>query len=176
MHAIAAVQNRASVASLREMLGSVQGVQSKGTLLSKDFPGLIPRGGIVEVIGTSRTEWVVSLLAENPTVSVAWVEESLSVLPPAIQQRGVELERILFIEAKQELEWSLQTVLRSQLFSVVVSHGDIRDEKKLRRFQLLAERAKACIFLISKIPARSWAVSVQIEACDQHVKLLKKKG
>lgn len=121
---------------------------------------------LVGVTGIRRTEWILDWLVKNPKASVVWVEKSLSVLPTSIAQKGGGLERILFIETA-EIEWTLVTLLRSQLFQAIVSPAEkilnSKDEKNLRRLQLLAEKARCKVFLLADSRQSHWAISEQIE-------------
>lgn len=187
------VAEKISIDKLKALIVGLEGErQRRDSLRSSDLAGGVPRGAVVEVTGAKRTEWVVRLLAENPEANVAWVESSLSVLPSAIEQREGGLARILFVEAEQEVDWALRTVLRSGLFGAVVAAGDIRSDRRLRRYQIFAEQSNTSLLLLSESPSPAWCISLQVEASAPQgdllatlagarntrpaVKLLKRKG
>lgn len=132
-----------------------------------------PLGALIGITGVGRTEWVLNWLVKNPEASVVWIEKNLSVLPTALAQRGGGLERILFIELGEvgEWEWTLLTLLRAQLFQAIITPiltpdeqiKKTKDEKSLRRLQLLAEKAQCKVFLLSEVPSQHWTISEQVQ-------------
>jgi hypothetical protein len=128
----------------------------------------LPRSALTEISGPhggGKSEMVIQFLAENPDVRAAWIEEQFSVYPVAFPQLGVGLERVLFVEAGRQGLWTTQQILRSGLFSVVVLAGKVLTEINLRRLQLAAEKAQACVILLREKPTLQgkWPISVQIE-------------
>src|SRR5271166_968416 len=59
-----------------------------------------PRGAIVELTRSGKTEVMVQFLAENPQLRIAWIEEEFTIYPCAVAQRNVAPERLLFVEAQ----------------------------------------------------------------------------
>src|SRR3954469_21692769 len=103
------VKPRPSLIEIREKLHTLGcGLEQRDFLNSQTVPGGVPRGVICEITGTARTEWVITLLNENPELMTFWVEEKLSILPTAIHQRGVDLSRILLAEAEDKLFQALR--------------------------------------------------------------------
>src|SRR6185437_14380497 len=90
--------------------------------------GGIPQGGVVEISGSAgggKVEALLRFLSENPTLPVAWVEEGRTTYPCAFPQAGVDLERVLFVnaEAAQGESYLLDCahqILRSQIFGALV--------------------------------------------------------
>ncbi len=139
-------------------------------------PKGFPRGVLIELTGLGKTEVLVQFLAENPKLRVAWIEESLTIYPYAMAQRGVSLARLLFIEAHQEVFWATFQVLRSHLFDcVVLSSKRNFDEKNLRRMQLEAEKGNIGVFLLTESIHKAWPIALQLkvnrEICSQGTKL-----
>jgi hypothetical protein len=171
---------RISIEGLRALLGTAGAERSKERLRSSDLSEGVPRGALVEVSGPARTEWVARLIAENKEAQVAWVEQKLSLLPTALRQREVELGQIIFVEARDKLDWTLTTLLRSQLFTAIVCSGNIHDQRRLRRYQLLAEKANATVLLLSVEATTAWCIALQLEARRKvkttAVRLLKRKA
>jgi len=126
------------------------------------IPGGVPRGVICEITGTARTEWMISLLCENPKLITFWIEDRLSILPTAMHQRGVDLSRILIAEAGDKLFQALRKALRSQLFDCVVLPGIVEDMKMLKALQLFARESNAAVFFLSQVAKNAWAIPFQI--------------
>jgi hypothetical protein len=121
-------------------------------------PGL-PLGALIHVSGPRRTEAMLTLLAEHPGLRAAWVEERITAYPPALQRRGVDLGRLLFVEARRDFFWALTQVVRSQLFKVVLVASPLRGEGvSLRQLQLASEQAGCAVVLAADIEGAAWSV------------------
>lgn len=153
---------RPQLSELREKLAQWNGIQEREFLSCDTVPGGVPRGVICEITGSARTEWIIHLLRQNPSLSTFWIEEQLSILPTAIQQRGVDLSRILMAEAGDLLFQALRKALRSKLFDCVVLPGAIEEVKMLKALQLFARESNATVFFLSKVPRHAWAIPFQI--------------
>ena len=129
---------------------------------------------------------MVRFLSHNPLIQAAWIEERFSLLPTALQQRKVRLEQVIFVEAKENIEWTATTLLGSQLYGILVITGNWpaneRSQKTLRRFQLFAERSNSSVFLLSEAPSSAWSISLQLKAWrpsrlhPPEVKILRQRG
>ena len=145
------------------------------------FRERIREGTLIEVVGASRTEWMVGFLSKKPQAQVGWVEDAFSVFPTAVEQQGGLLQRIVFFEAGKEVDWTVCTLLRSKVFSFIVVSAklDVRysgGEKKLRRYQLLAEKAGCNVFLLSEHPTSAWCISAQVQSeYSGETRILKQK-
>lgn len=147
---------------LREIPGILKTSPEENVWTHPLLPHGVPRGAITEVAranGTGRTAFVLELLAAHPEQRAAWVEDEISVYPPALPLYGVAMERLLFVEAGHDLLWATQQVLRSQLFPiVVVEKGDaLLTENDLRRLQILAHQGNTSLLLLCDQPARQGA-------------------
>lgn len=161
---ISPAAKKISIDELRALIGQVEAPLGHENFACTLVPGGIPRGALIEVCGKARTEWVVQALVENSAERVLWLETNFSILPTALSQRQLSLDRVLFINTSEHQDWALGTVLRSQLFSLVVAPGNIQNEKILRRYQLLAEKAAASLFLLSERPSSAWSIALQVDA------------
>jgi hypothetical protein len=124
----------------------------------------IPRGALTEITGHGKTEVMIRFLSENPRLRVAWIEDEMSVYPCAILQRGVRLDRVLFVEAGRDLFWAVSQCLRSGLFEcVVLSYQRNLDEKTYRRLQLEVEKADIGLFLLPEMPQKAWPISMKLQ-------------
>ena len=151
---------RPSLIELREKLG--KRMESREFLICDSIPGGVPRGVICEVVGSARTEWTLNLLKQNPSLNTFWAEEQLTLLPTAVQQRGVELSRILMAEAGDQLFQSLRKALRSHLFDCVVLPGAIHEVKMLKALQLFARESNSAVIFLSKNAKQAWAIPFQV--------------
>lgn len=140
-------------------------VQSKArreSIPCSTLPCGIPKGAITEISGAGKTEFVLNFLAEKADLKVAWAEEHFSIFPFGFQQRNVSLSRILFVDARNEIEWVILQLLRAQIFQVVVMYADQIELDSLRRMQLAAEKASAaCIWLAPQAQSH-WPVRLQL--------------
>ena len=106
----------------------------------------------------------------------AWIESRFSLLPSALLQRGVCLEKIFFVEAGEDSAWAAATVLRAQLFPLVVYQAPYGDLRELRRFQLLAGKSNATMILLGHEPAHAWPIRLSLEASSSGRRLSVVKG
>lgn len=161
---------------LRARIGALEKFSRRERFPYSALPEGLPRGGLVEIAGPGKTECVVRFLAENPELSAAWVEKTLSIYPPAIAQRRRGLERIFFVEAGAETAWAASTVLRSRLFPIVVYHAPYGCERELRRFQLLAEKAEATVLLLAgREPHAAWPIALSLESSGGALRVRRQK-
>jgi hypothetical protein len=127
-------------------------------------------GQLVEVLGSGRWAFGVRLLREHPDAHAAWITTGeLPVFPVAIEQEGVSLNRILFIERAPPEEGLeiLLNVLRSRLFEWVLLEPSLlpkyRQDVQIRKIQLAAEECGSGILLLSGAPTPSFGVQIRIE-------------
>jgi protein ImuA len=79
---------------------------------------------------------------------VAFIAPPHLPYPPALAQRGIDLERALFIdratfaESPVELLWAAEQMLRCPAFGAVLVWPPTVNDKELRRLQLAAEAGK----------------------------------
>lgn len=148
---------------IRAQLGALEKTQ-KETLPYSWLPGGLPRGALVELAGPGKTEFAARMLAEHPELAAAWVEESLSLFPPALAQRQVNLETLLLVEGGSQSAWAAGALLRSGLFAFLLYEGPSTEERELRRFQLLAERSRCTMVLLRESLCRAWPISLSLQA------------
>ena len=154
----------AALQELRARLGVLENqCPEKEKIAFSQIPEGLPRGILVEITGKGKRESIAALLAENPDLYCAWIESKLSILPSALEQRKINLEKLFFVEGGNETSWAAATVLRSQIFPIVVynaPHGDLRE---LRRFQLLASKAQSTMLLLAEDPTpNAWPIRLSL--------------
>jgi hypothetical protein len=148
---------------LRESIGAIDGSLQKLKIAYSGFESGFPQGGIVEVIGTGKTEFVAKFLSEHEQEKAAWIESEFSVNPCALSQKGVALGNVLFMRTQRESIWTVREVLQSQVFSIVVTSFVEFPENDLRRMQILAERAKVNLFILSQEFHHSFVPQLQLQ-------------
>lgn len=162
---------------LRARIGALEKLSRSETHPYSLLAGGLPKGVLVEVSGQGKTENVAHFLAENSEVPAAWIESEFSLYPPALFQRKRKLENTFFVEAGKDAAWAAATILRSRLFPIVVFHAPYReDERQLRRFQLLAEKAEATMILLArKKPLAAWPIALSLEVRERKLFVLRQK-
>jgi hypothetical protein len=169
------------IAALREiplMLKTSPAALESGfrfSLIDRD----IPIGSLIEVsggMGSGKTEAVLRMLSENPTARVGWVEENLTIYPVVFPQSRVKLDRMLFVDATEESEaalWSVQRMVASEAFDIVVMTAYDVSELALRRLQLAAERSKTTVILVRDEPSwgATWPLTMQLAVERVHGEL-----
>ena len=153
-----------SIEILRAQIETLGDYVSRETLSSSQIVKGLPRGAITQISGPGKTEFAVLFLKDHPEFNAAWIESIASIYPCGILQRKVSLNRILFIEAGNEVPWVVGQVLKSGLFEVIILSSLVTDLKLLRRFQLATEKAHAALILISEIRSAAWPIALQLES------------
>lgn len=157
-----ALPERIPLHILRERVDLACGLTNKTILKFSHFPPGLPLGSLIEVTGSAKVEWIVQFLKENEKLKIFWIEDKLTVLPTAIEQRGVSLERFVFVESGIDVFKPLRQALKSKVFGCAVVPRFTAEEKTLKVLQLLAEESKACVFLLAKTHATAWPLSIQL--------------
>ena len=151
-------------AELKNLIGTLEGSSLREDWPCSDTTMGLPKGAITQVCGAGKTEFVVRFLREHSGLRVAWVEPNLSIYPCGLLQRGINLNRVLFIEAGNEFPWVVQQVFKTSLFEIVILTSTIEDFKMLRRFQLAAEKAHASLIILSEAFSNAWPVALQLKS------------
>jgi hypothetical protein len=176
-----AAKKRLSLAELREKVGAVVRLETLPGWGVPEHEVVLPRGSLVELLGSGSREWLFRLFKTHAETRIAWIEPKLSLFPPAVAQRGVALSRLLFLETKQEANWALSQVLRSKLFHFAVTPADFIPAKAtdvfLRKLQIQAERAGTTLFFLSDTDTPSFGIThrIRIEALGGRPEVLKRK-
>lgn len=145
----------------------------------------LPRGAVTEVagkIGHGRTSAVLELLRRarlheqeaSQLFSWAWVEARLSLYTPTLASVGLPPTEAFFLEPskREHALWSVQELLRSQLFSVVVWSSGLLDQRlsevELRRLQIQAKRSGIALILLHETPSNEgrWSLTLRLMIKD----------
>jgi hypothetical protein len=76
---------------------------------------------------------------------IAWVAPPFQPYPPALQQWGIDLSRMLIVRPKNDSEmlWSAEQALSSGTCAAVLLWPDVLDDQASRRLQLAAEKGNS---------------------------------
>lgn len=145
---------------LKQKIGSIDGSTflEREALSCSYLQRNFPKGKITELVGAGKTEAVCHFLKEHSNKKVLWVESNLNVYPIALFQRGVDLSNVVFVEATTDSAWVIEQALKSQIFSIFVLSEMLWNDLILRRFQLLAEKSKSVVLLLSSQSHKSWVI------------------
>ncbi len=151
-----------SLEVLKSFSGKLAGWAPKERRSFDWLPGGVSVGGITEVVGAGKTEFVLRFLAEHPSLHAAWVEPEVSLNPYGVLQHQVSVGKVFCIESGENHNWSVLQALRSGAFQVVISAAPVNDLMELRRLQLAVERSAAILFLLAPEPSGLWPVSMEV--------------
>lgn len=159
---------RLSIAELREKIGSSARLDPFAGWSLPELEGeVLPRGTLVELLGLGAREWLLSLFARHADTRIAWIEPALTLFPPAIEQRGVSLDRWLFVETEREWSWAMLRILRSKLFQFAVAPGGMIPARGadafLRKLQIQSERAGTTLFFLSESATPLFGITHRIQ-------------
>lgn len=135
------------------------GLNSGLGIITKSFPNLtFPVGCMHEFLTSSKESSTVTAsflsgllnsLSGNSGVNV-WISPSRNVFPPALSNFGLQPDRFIFIDLKNEREvlWVMDEALKCGALSTVV--GELRDLSftESRRLQLAVEQSQVTGFII----------------------------
>ncbi len=115
---------------------------------------------------------------------IAWVAPPFQPYPPALQQCGVDLSRMLIVRPKEagEILWSAEQALSSGTCGAVLLWPDTLDDQGSRRLQLAAEKGRSWAIAFRPLSARrqSSAAALRLElqssAQGMRVHILKSRG
>ncbi|MBS1963825.1 MAG: hypothetical protein JST04_16565 [Bdellovibrionales bacterium] len=172
---------RLSVAELRAKLGEITRLEPRPGWTVPEHDLVVPRGSLVEVLGSGSREWLFRMFRVHAETRIAWIEPKLTLFPPAVAQRGVALSRMLFVETEREWNWALLQCLRAKLFHFAVTPPGLVPVRGadvfLRKLQIQAERAGTTLFFLSEIDTPFFGIThrIRIEREAGRPEVLKRK-
>jgi hypothetical protein len=115
---------------------------------------------------------------------IAWVAPPFQPYPPALQQWGIDLSRMLIVRPKTDKEvlWSAEQALSSGTCAAVLLWPEQLDDQSSRRLQLAAEKGGSWAIAFRPLTARceSSAAALRIElqanASGTRLSILKSRG
>ena len=115
---------------------------------------------------------------------IAWVAPPFQPYPPALQQCGINLSRMLIVRPKEasEVLWSAEQALSSGTCAAVLLWPDTLDDQGSRRLQLAAEKGRSWAVAFRPLAARrqpsaaALRLELQSSAQGMRVHILKSRG
>ncbi|MDH3546969.1 MAG: translesion DNA synthesis-associated protein ImuA [Gammaproteobacteria bacterium] len=115
---------------------------------------------------------------------IAWVAPPLQPYPPALQQWGIDLARILIVRPKSDDEtlWSAEQALASGTCAAVLLWPEVLDDQASRRLQLAAEKGGSWAIAFRPLTARREAsaaalrIELQPSPTGMRLSILKSRG
>jgi hypothetical protein len=175
------------------------GLASGYEALDRHLPGGgWPQGALTEILvehyGIGELRLLMPALAALSTADngmdynepgwIAWVSPPFQPYPPALQQWGVDLSRMLIVRPKDasEMLWSAEQALSSGTCAAVLLWSDTLDDQASRRLQLAAEKGNSWAIAFRPPSARRQpsAAALRIELLPgqegTRVSILKSRG
>ena len=183
----------------RDQAGRQAGLASGYPELDRHLPGGgWPRESLTEVLtehyGIGELRLLMPALARLSTETspqdftepgwIAWVAPPFQPYPPALQQCGIDLSRMLIVRPRDdsELLWSAEQALSSGTCAAVLLWPAVLDDQASRRLQLAAEKGRSWAIAFRPLAARRQpsAAALRIElhpgAQGTRVHILKSRG
>jgi len=115
---------------------------------------------------------------------IAWVAPPFQPYPPALQQWGIDLSRMLIVRPKTDKEvlWSAEQALSSGTCAAVLLWPDRLDDQSGRRLQLAAEKGNSWAVAFRPLAARSepsaaaLRIELQAHPTGTHLSIIKNRG
>jgi hypothetical protein len=115
---------------------------------------------------------------------IAWVAPPFQPYPPALQQCGIDLSRMLIVRPKNasEILWSAEQALSSGTCAAVLLWPETLDDQASRRLQLAAEKGRSWAIAFRPLAARrqNSAAALRLELHSNgegtRVHILKSRG
>jgi hypothetical protein len=115
---------------------------------------------------------------------IAWVAPPFQPYPPALQQCGIDLSRMLIVRPKTDKEvlWSAEQALSSGTCAAVLLWPEQLDDQSSRRLQLAAEKGNSWAIAFRPLTARSepsaaaLRIELQANASGTHLSIIKSRG
>ena len=115
---------------------------------------------------------------------IAWVAPPFQPYPPALQQWGIDLSRMLIVRPKTDKEvlWSAEQALSSGTCAAVLLWPEQLDGQSSRRLQLAAEKGNSWAIAFRPLTARSepsaaaLRIELQVNASGTRLSIVKSRG
>jgi cell division inhibitor SulA/protein ImuA len=115
---------------------------------------------------------------------IAWVAPPFQPYPPALQQYGIDLSRMLIVRPQEasEILWSAEQAMSSGTCAAVLLWPETLDDRESRRLQLAAEKGHSWAVAFRPLAARrqptaaALRLELQSHAHGTRVRILKSRG
>jgi hypothetical protein len=155
----------------RDQAGHRAGLSSGYAELDRHLPGGgWPRESLTEILidhyGIGELRLLMPALARLSTEAapqdftepgwIAWVAPPFQPYPPALQQCGIDLSRMLIVRPRDDSEilWSAEQALSSGTCAAVLLWPAMLDDQGSRRLQLAAEKGRSWAIAFRPLAAR----------------------
>jgi len=155
----------------RDQAGQQAGLASGYPELDRHLPGGgWPRESLTEILtehyGIGELRLLMPALARLSTETspqdfsepgwIAWIAPPFQPYPPALQQYGIDLSRMLIVRPREasEVLWSAEQALSSGTCAAVLLWPSILDDQSSRRLQLAAEKGRSWAIAFRPLAAR----------------------
>lgn len=183
----------------RDQAGQQAGLASGYPELDRHLPGGgWPRESLTEILtehyGIGELRLLMPALARLSTETspqdfteprwIAWVSPPFQPYPPALQQCGIDLSRMLIVRpgGDSEILWSAEQALSSGTCAAVLLWPSMLDDQASRRLQLAAEKGHSWAIAFRPLAARrqpsAAALRLELHPGDKgsRVHILKSRG
>ena len=183
----------------RDQAGRRAGLASGYPELDRHLPGGgWPRESLTEILtehyGIGELRLLMPALARLSTETssqdftepgwIAWVAPPFQPYPPALQQCGIDLSRMLIVRPRDasEILWSAEQALSSGTCAAVLLWPSMLDDQASRRLQLAAEKGRSWAIAFRPLAARRQpsAAALRLELHPEkqgsRVHILKSRG
>jgi len=183
----------------RDQAGQKAGLATGYAELDRHLPGGgWPPASLTEILtghyGIGELRLLMPALARLSTESpqhdftepgwLAWVAPPFQPYPPALQQCGIDLSRMLIVRPKNasEILWSAEQALSSGTCAAVLLWPETLDDQASRRLQLAAEKGRSWAIAFRPLAARQQnsaaALRLELDSSGQgtRVQILKSRG
>jgi hypothetical protein len=134
---------------------------------------LLPVGSLVEISGPEAHIQAARILAKNPSLPAAWIEQNLELLPEEIFGIPMDFKKTLFVNGRRDSYWAASSLITSGLFPLLVFHAPYENERLLRRLRRQAIASRATVLLLRDAPCFSWTIRVQLRALQGGLEVLR---
>lgn len=174
---------------------SLPGLASGYPKLDRQLPGGgWPRNALTEILlehyGSGELKLLMPALAhlsrprDDATEAgwITWVAPPFAPYPPALEQWGVNLSRVLIVRPKKPSEtlWAAEQALSSGNCAAVLLWPQALDDAASRRLQLAAEKGQSWGIAFRSLKARSQpsaaALRIRLSAGGTDLGILKSRG
>jgi len=183
----------------RDQAGQQAGLASGYPELDRHLPGGgWPRESLTEILtehyGIGELRLLMPALAQLSTETspqdftepgwIAWVAPPFQPYPPALQQCGIDLSRMLIVRPgdASEILWSAEQALSSGTCAAVLLWPSMLDDQASRRLQLAAEKGHSWAIAFRPLAARrqpsAAALRLELHSGEKgsRVHILKSRG
>ncbi len=148
---------------LRKQTGSLA-LNDKDLLSAPHFSSGVAVGCVAELLGNARIDWLIDFFKMHPESFIFWCKSEAQINPQALLQRGINLDRIKFVNAAADTQQILRIAFESQLYPFIVAPNRFDEIKIFQRLSLLAEKSKSILFLLAqKNFSQAWPIALQLE-------------